>query len=91
MLKASVFDLTHLPLMTELFHSRTVDVRMERKWFLDLMKTGFKDTIDYAICQKSYAIKTLMAFYDCSVCEQMTKVSETFHEIFINQAERLSN
>lgn len=76
MLKQPVFDLTHLPLLTELFHSQTVDVRVERKWFLDLMKMGFKDTIDYAICQKSYVIKTLMAFYQCSVCEQTTKVSQ---------------
>ena len=68
-------DLTHLPMWSELFHSRTVDVRAERKWVLELMKYGFKDTIDYAICQKSYVIKTLMAFYECSVCDQMTKVS----------------
>ena len=75
MLKEPVMDLTHLPMWSELFHSRTVDVRAERKWVLELMKYGFKDTIDYAICQKSYVIKTLMAFYECSVCDQMTKVS----------------
>lgn len=41
---------------------------------LTLLKHGIKDTIDYTLCSKAYVYKTLMAFYDCSLCDETTKV-----------------
>ena len=32
------------------------------------------DTIDYMLCSKVYVFKTLMAFYDCSLCDETTNV-----------------
>ncbi|CAF5229624.1 unnamed protein product, partial [Rotaria magnacalcarata] len=32
------------------------------------------DTIDYTLCTKAYVFKTLMAFYDCSLCDDSIKL-----------------
>ncbi|CAF3997490.1 unnamed protein product [Rotaria sp. Silwood1] len=33
-----------------------------------------KDSIDYILYTKAYVFKTLMTFYDCSLCDDSTKL-----------------
>ena len=49
--------------------------KYERRWILNLLKHGIKDSIDYNLCSKAYVFKTLMTFYHCSLCDEPTKVS----------------
>ncbi|CAF4873040.1 unnamed protein product [Rotaria magnacalcarata] len=74
LLKQPYIDLVHIPLFGELFHSSTVEYKYERGWILNLLKHGIKDTIDYTLCTKAYVFKTLMAFYDCSLCDDSIKL-----------------
>ncbi|CAF3637003.1 unnamed protein product [Rotaria socialis] len=74
LLKQPYIDLVHIPLFGELFHSSTVEYKYERGWILNLLKHGIKDTIDYTLCTKAYVFKTLMTFYDCSLCDDSIKL-----------------
>ncbi|CAF3960709.1 unnamed protein product, partial [Rotaria sordida] len=74
LLKQPYIDLVHIPLFSDLFHSSTIEYKYERGWILNLLKHGIKDSIDYTLCTKAYVFKTLMTFYDCSLCDDSTKL-----------------
>ncbi|CAF4371760.1 unnamed protein product, partial [Adineta steineri] len=74
LLKQPYIDLVHIPLFGELFHSSSTEYKYERGWILNLLKHGIKDSIDYTLCTKAYVFKTLMTFYNCSLCDDSTKV-----------------
>ena len=83
LLKQPYIDLVHIPLFGELCYSSNIDYKYERNWVLNLLKHGIKDAIDYTLCSKAYVFKTLMAFYDCSSCDETTKVSHLRKESFV--------
>ncbi|CAF1511498.1 unnamed protein product, partial [Adineta steineri] len=81
LLKQPYIDLVHIPLFGELFHSSSTEYKYERGWILNLLKHGIKDSIDYTLCTKAYVFKTLMTFYNCSLCDDSTKIEilNVFH------------
>ncbi|UJR08114.1 hypothetical protein I4U23_012391 [Adineta vaga] len=81
LLKQPYIDLVHIPLFGELFHSASIDYKYERGWILNLLKHGIKDSIDYTLCTNAYVFKTLMTFYNCSLCDDTTKLEilNVFH------------
>ncbi|CAF0988647.1 unnamed protein product [Adineta ricciae] len=81
LLKQPYIDLVHIPLFGELFHSASPEYKHERGWILNLLKHGIKDSIDYTLCTNAYVFKTLMTFYNCSLCDDTTKMEilNVFH------------
>lgn len=61
-------DLENIPEFYKLFNSGSLrEHHAERKWLLELMHEGLRDSRDYRIYEKRYAFKLLMSYYQCSL------------------------
>jgi len=48
---------------------------MERAWILSMIADGLREHLDYKICEKRFAVKILLTFYDSPLADSQTEVT----------------
>ena len=49
--------------------------KMERAWILSLIADGLREQLDYKICEKRFAVKILLIFYNSALSDNQTQVN----------------
>ena len=65
----------HVPLTTVRHQLIVVQYKMERAWILSMIADGLREHLDYKICEKRFAVKILLTFYDSPLADSQTEVT----------------
>jgi len=52
-----------------------IQYKTEREWILSLIADGLREQLDYKICEKRFAVKILLTFYDSALADNQTQVT----------------
>ena len=52
-----------------------IQYKTERAWILSLIADGLREHLDYKICEKRFAVKILLTFYDSALADNQTQVT----------------
>ena len=55
-------------------HVAGIQYKMERSWILSMIADGLREHLDYKICEKRFAVKILLTFYDSPLADNQTQV-----------------
>ena len=56
--------------------------RTERVWILSMIADGLREHLDYKICEKRFAVKILLTFYDSPLGDSQTQVT-VLHSVWM--------
>jgi len=52
-----------------------IQYKIERAWILSMIADGLREHLDYKICEKRFAVKILLTFYDSPLADNQTQVT----------------
>jgi len=52
-----------------------IQYKVERAWILGMMADGLREHLDYKICEKRFAVKILLTFFDSPLADNQTQVA----------------
>jgi len=51
-----------------------IQYKIERTWILSMIADGLREHLDYKICEKRFAVKIILTFYDSPLADNQTQV-----------------